>query len=258
MVVRAGVPAVAVRRRRQLRRGPGAGGCSPTTGPTSTTTASCGPTPTTTAWSTTPTRRPARTSTATSTSTSPSRRSSRASTPVHVPPGRRERAAVLGPRSAPTGWRTGCSSACSTRPRTPAIPETNFKISHRLVQERRLDVGHHVAEQQGRTFTASIKVPTDAPYGMYSGAIVLKRGSDSMVVPVSVAVAAKATQDAAGKITGATHVRWAGRRRGAAEPALQQRLGVRRQRLGAGEPSPVTGDSSTRRARRHRPRARSS
>ena len=38
---------------------------------------------------------------------------------------------------------------------------------------------------------------------MYSGGIVLTNGSDSIVVPVSVAVAAQATQDATGALTGA-------------------------------------------------------
>ncbi|MFW6092133.1 MAG: hypothetical protein ACODAF_09620, partial [Actinomycetota bacterium] len=50
-------------------------------------------------------------------------------------------------------------------------------------------------------FTATIDVPADTPYGMYSGAIVLTDGGDSMVVPVSVAVAATASQDENGAIT---------------------------------------------------------
>ena len=52
-------------------------------------------------------------------------------------------------------------------------------------------------------FDATINVPANTPYGMYSGAIVVEKGNDSMVVPVSVAVAATATQDADGNITGA-------------------------------------------------------
>ncbi|TDD60435.1 hypothetical protein E1263_10930 [Kribbella antibiotica] len=84
-----------------------------------------------------------------------------------------------------------------------AIPVTHFKISidwyknsdWKWVTTPRYTTG---------SFTASIKVPAKTPYGMYSGAVVLNRGSDSMVVPVSVAVAAKAAQDASGKLTGAT------------------------------------------------------
>jgi hypothetical protein len=53
------------------------------------------------------------------------------------------------------------------------------------------------------SFDASINVPADTPYGMYSGAVVLTNGDDSMVVPVEVAVAATVSQDADGAITGA-------------------------------------------------------
>jgi hypothetical protein len=52
------------------------------------------------------------------------------------------------------------------------------------------------------SFQASIDVPADAPYGMYAGAIVLTSGAESMVVPISVAVAATAAQDGTGKIAG--------------------------------------------------------
>ena len=46
-------------------------------------------------------------------------------------------------------------------------------------------------------------MPNGTPYGMYDGAVVLSRKDDSMVVPVSVAVAAQTPQDASGNITGA-------------------------------------------------------
>jgi len=49
---------------------------------------------------------------------------------------------------------------------------------------------------------ANVDVPADAPYGMYSGSIVLTNGDDSIVVPVAVAVAAEVSQDADGAITG--------------------------------------------------------
>lgn len=82
-----------------------------------------------------------------------------------------------------------------------------------------------------RSFVASIEVPAGTPYGMYSGAVVLTNRGDSIIVPVSVAVAATATQDAAGKLVGALGFGGRRCRRGAGEPALQQRLRVRRQRL---------------------------
>ncbi|RZU15563.1 subtilase family protein [Kribbella rubisoli] len=83
-----------------------------------------------------------------------------------------------------------------------AIPVTDFKVSIDWYQNTdwKWVTTPHTAVG---SFNASIKVPSNAPYGMYSGAVVLTRGSDSMVVPVSVAVAAKVTQDANGKITGA-------------------------------------------------------
>jgi hypothetical protein len=52
------------------------------------------------------------------------------------------------------------------------------------------------------SFTAKINVPRDTPYGMYDGAVVLRRARESMVVPISVAVAAQPDQDADGNITG--------------------------------------------------------
>ncbi|MGW6282462.1 S8 family serine peptidase [Kribbella sp. NPDC055071] len=82
------------------------------------------------------------------------------------------------------------------------IPVTDFKVSidwYKNSDWKWVTTPRYAAG----SFTASIKVPTGTPYGMYSGAVVLNRGSDSMVVPVSVAVAAKVTQDANGKITGA-------------------------------------------------------
>jgi hypothetical protein len=57
----------------------------------------------------------------------------------------------------------------------------------------------------GGSFGATIDVPADTPYGMYGGAVVLTSTSDPsdvIVVPVSVAVAATALQDADGRITG--------------------------------------------------------
>ena len=85
-----------------------------------------------------------------------------------------------------------------------SIPKTNFKISIDWYKNSDFKWITTSKNTKGGSFTASIKVPANTPYGMYSTAVVLKRGSDSMVVPVSIAVAAQATQDATGKITGAT------------------------------------------------------
>jgi hypothetical protein len=52
------------------------------------------------------------------------------------------------------------------------------------------------------SFTAKVNVPKGTPYGMYDGALVLKRFGESMVVPISVAVAAQPAQDAGGNLTG--------------------------------------------------------
>lgn len=52
------------------------------------------------------------------------------------------------------------------------------------------------------SFTADIEVPEGTPYGMYEGAIVLTQGDDVIAVPVSVAVAATASQDEDGTLTG--------------------------------------------------------
>jgi hypothetical protein len=52
------------------------------------------------------------------------------------------------------------------------------------------------------TFSARLAVPANTPYGMYQGAIKLSKSGESIVVPVSVAVAAQAPQDADGNITG--------------------------------------------------------
>lgn len=83
----------------------------------------------------------------------------------------------------------------------PAHPVTDFEVQIDWYENTDWSWVDTPSSASG-SFTASIDVPADAPYGMYSGAIVLERGRDSMVVPVSVAVAATAAQDETGKITG--------------------------------------------------------
>jgi hypothetical protein len=83
-----------------------------------------------------------------------------------------------------------------------AIPVTDFEIQ--IDWYRNADWGWLTTPASASgSLTASIDVPADAPYGMYSGAVVLTNGDDSIVVPVAVAVAATVPQAADGSISGA-------------------------------------------------------
>jgi hypothetical protein len=132
---------------------------------------------------------------------------------------------------------------------------TNFKISidwYKNTDWKWVTTTHNARG----SFDASIKVPANTPYGMYSGAVVLTRGSDSMVVPVSVAVAAKVSQDASGKITGA--VDFGGSEVAKAQQNLTYNNGsVFGPTTGPGEPSLGTGGSSIWTSRRHPQKAAS-
>jgi hypothetical protein len=59
----------------------------------------------------------------------------------------------------------------------------------------------HASSANG-SFNATVRVPSRTPYGMYDGALVLRRSGESTVVPISVAVAAQPEQDADGNLTG--------------------------------------------------------
>ena len=87
--------------------------------------------------------------------------------------------------------------------RSPAIPKTNFSIRVDFYTNSDWNWLTTPATATG-SFPAKVSVPANTPYGMYQGAITLSRNSDSMVVPVSVAVAATPAQDAAGNLTGVT------------------------------------------------------
>ena len=86
--------------------------------------------------------------------------------------------------------------------RNANVPVTNFQVQIDWYKNSDWSWVTTPASAAG-SFSAGINVPAGTPYGMYSGAIVLKNGGDSMVVPVSVAVAATASQGAGGKLTGA-------------------------------------------------------
>jgi hypothetical protein len=88
-----------------------------------------------------------------------------------------------------------------TTPST-AIPRTHFSIQIDWYENSDWSWLTTPAKATG-SFPAKVTVPSGTPYGMYDGAVVLSRKDDSMVVPVSVAVAAQAAQDASGNITGA-------------------------------------------------------
>jgi hypothetical protein len=83
-----------------------------------------------------------------------------------------------------------------------AIPKTNFTIQIDWYENGDWSWLTTPGQASG-SFPARLAVPADTPYGMYEGAIKLSRNGDTMIVPVSVAVAAKVAQDAAGNITGA-------------------------------------------------------
>ncbi len=85
--------------------------------------------------------------------------------------------------------------------RDPAIQTTDFEIQIDFYENTDWPWLSTPATASG-AFTASITVPTGTPYGLYDGALVLGNGGDSIVVPVSVAVAADVPQDASGKVTG--------------------------------------------------------
>jgi hypothetical protein len=85
--------------------------------------------------------------------------------------------------------------------RNAAIPVTDFQVQIDFYENVDWPWLNTVPTATG--FDATLAVPAGTPYGMYAGGIVLEKGDDTMVVPVSVAVAAQATQDAEGALTGA-------------------------------------------------------
>ena len=85
--------------------------------------------------------------------------------------------------------------------RSNAIPVTDFKVQIDFYENKRWSWVSTPSSARG-SFTATINVPPSTPFGMYSGAIQLRRDGDTMIVPVMVTVAATATQNAAGQITG--------------------------------------------------------
>jgi Subtilase family len=85
--------------------------------------------------------------------------------------------------------------------RSNAIPTTSFTVQVDFYENVNWSWLTTPSTATG-SFSASIAVPMGTPYGMYAGAIELKRQGDSMVIPVAVAVAATAPQDDVGNLTG--------------------------------------------------------
>lgn len=85
--------------------------------------------------------------------------------------------------------------------RNAAIPVTDFEVQVDFYEN--VDWPWVTTTPTATGFNASIAVPAGTPYGMYAGGIVLTKGDDSMVVPVSVAVAAQVAQATDGSLTGA-------------------------------------------------------
>jgi hypothetical protein len=86
--------------------------------------------------------------------------------------------------------------------RNAAIPQTDFTVE--VDWYKKSDWSWLTTTPvSGGAFTATANVPAGTPYGMYDGEVVLTNGSDEILVPVSIAVAAQAAQDATGKLTGA-------------------------------------------------------
>ena len=93
-----------------------------------------------------------------------------------------------------------------------AIPVTNFKISIDWYKNTDWKWVSTAEDREGLVHRLD-QGPDKTPYGMYSGAVVLSRGiGRRWSCRSSVAVAAKATQDASGKLTGAITFGGDGRR----------------------------------------------
>ena len=148
-------------------------------------------------------------------------------------------------------------------PRPPAPREEPGHAGHplrdrdRLLRELRLVVDRRTPASANGSFTATSRFRRARPYGMYEGAIVLTKGDDSIAVPVSVAVAATAAQDADGNMTGS--VQFGGDDVADAQdrPPRTTTAPSSVPTTGAGAPSPVTGASSSSTCPRSRPRGRS-
>jgi hypothetical protein len=127
--------------------------------------------------------------------------------------------------------------------KNPAIDRTSFKIQ--IEYYKNVDWSWvSTTPVSGNTFSATVNVPATAPYGLYEGAVVASKGAASIVVPVTVNVAATAPQDAAA--TSRARSRSAARRQ-RAHRATSSTTTARSSAptTGRGVTRPATGGSST-------------
>ena len=85
--------------------------------------------------------------------------------------------------------------------RSPDIRQTDFRFRVEFYENRNWQ-WLSTPETASGSVTATMRVPRAAPYGMYDGALVLRREGARAVVPVAVAVAAETPQNRAGEVTG--------------------------------------------------------
>jgi len=83
--------------------------------------------------------------------------------------------------------------------KNPAIDRTDFKIE--IDYYKNVDWSWLTETQpSGGSFSATLNVPADTPTGMYEGAVVAKKGAQTITVPVSVTVAPTIAQNTDGSI----------------------------------------------------------
>ena len=88
--------------------------------------------------------------------------------------------------------------------RNPAIDKTDFRIEIDYYKNVDWDWATETTPSGG-SFTATVNVPSNAPTGMYEGAITATKGSPTIAVPVSVTVAPTIVQNDDGSIAEALH-----------------------------------------------------
>ena len=121
---------------------------------------------------------------------------------VLLPPPGLERPDGLHQPSEPADGRRRSTSASSTRRR---IRRSTGPTSRSRSTTTRTSTGRGRRRPSPRATPSpsTVNVPANTPYGMYEGSIVATKGSQSMIVPVAVTVAATAAQNADGSLASA-------------------------------------------------------
>jgi len=84
---------------------------------------------------------------------------------------------------------------------SPNIKKTNFRVQVDFFSNTDWSWVSTPRQASG-SFTATIKVPSNTPYGLYDGALMVSGNGQTSVVPIAATVAAVAPQDADGNLTG--------------------------------------------------------